>query len=78
LKVITDSEEEAKKLLSALKPDDVEVPGLEYSSSVDGNSVIYVFDYTPNVLRLRNAADEVLEHASLVEAIKGVTQAREG
>ena len=79
--VITRSPEEASKLEEILKPDDVPVEGLSYRSFVEGNSLCYLFA-SDKVLTLRNAADEVLEHCTLVETslkqLKGLEEPRGG
>jgi len=77
LSLATGSPEEAARLMEVLKPDDVPVEGLNYKSYVNDNELIYEFE-SEHILRLRNAADEVLEHASLVEAIKGLGEAGKG
>jgi len=77
LTLVTKSPEEATKLMEVLKPDDVPVEGLSYTSRVKDNELIYEFE-SQHVLKLRNAVDEVLEHASLVEAIKGLGKAGKG
>ncbi len=61
--------EESKALYKVLKPDDVPVEGLDYDSRLEGNTLVYTFEGS-SVLRLRNAVDDVLEKASLAEAVK--------
>ena len=77
LVVETDEPEEAERLRAVLKPDDVPVKGLNYESSVLGKELVYLFE-SDEPLKVRVAADEVLEHASLVEAIKGLSGPGEG
>ena len=78
MEIITESPEEAEKLRKVLKPDDVRVEGLRYSSETRASALVYVFEVDDKILRLRNAADEVMEHASLVEAIKGLPEGGRG
>ncbi len=61
--------EEAEALYKVLKPDDVPVEGLDYSSRLEDDTLVYTFE-SSSVLRLRNAVDDVLEKASLAEAVK--------
>ncbi|NPA85171.1 MAG: hypothetical protein GXO07_04100 [Crenarchaeota archaeon] len=73
MEIETESPEEAERLASALRPDDVPVKNLSYRSEVLGNELRYLFE-SNEVLKIRVAVDEVLEHSSLVEAIKGLSE----
>ena len=61
--------EEAEALYKVPKPDDVPVEGLDYGSKLEDDTLVYTFE-SSSVLRLRNAVDDVLEKASLAEAVK--------
>ncbi|UXD22449.1 hypothetical protein IPA_04900 [Ignicoccus pacificus DSM 13166] len=70
LEIITD---DVKTLFESLKPDDVEVRGLNYKSYIEEGMLIYEFE-SDQILTLRNALDDVLEKASLVEEVLKGTQ----
>ncbi|ALU12419.1 hypothetical protein EYM_03535 [Ignicoccus islandicus DSM 13165] len=62
---------------NALRPDDVPVKDLEYSSTVDNSTLRYVF-VSNNILKIRTAVDDILEKLKLTEeVIKKSLQASE-